>query len=135
VKTFDVGEHLDQTSRVQAVTDLYGPTNLAFYGTSQPGDLLSAFIGGPIQDNPAKVQAANPITYASAGDAPIAIFHGDSDPLVPQRHSEALLKALEEAKVPASLKIVPGGGHGFQGQDLQDVAMQVLAFFDKHLKK
>lgn len=135
VKTFDVGEHLDQPSRVQAVTDCYGPSNLAFYGTSQPGDTLSNLIGGPIQDNPDKVQAANPITYINEGDPPFALFHGDVDPIVPLRHSEALRDALAEAKVPVTLKVVPGAGHGFQGQDYQEVGTGVLAFFDKYLKK
>ena len=135
VKTFDKGEHLEQSSRVQAVTDLYGPTNLSFYGRSRPGDLLSLFIGGPIQDNPAKVQAANPIAYANEGDAPFAIFHGDADALVPLRHSQALRDALQEAKVPVTLSVVPKGGHGFGGRDLQDVGSKVLAFFDKYLKK
>jgi len=134
VTIFDKGEYLNQPSRVQAVADLYGPTNLAFYGASRPGDTLSRFIGGTIQDNPTKVQAANPITYASAGDAPFTIFHGDADPLVPQRHSEALRDALLNAKVPVTLTIVRGGGHGFNGQALQSVNAQVAAFFDKHLK-
>ena len=135
VKSFDVGEHLDQSSRVQAVTDVYGPTNLAFYGTSQPGDTLASFIGGPIQDNRAKVQAANPIAYVDAGDPPFAIFHGDADPIVPLRHSEALHEALQKAKVPVTLKVLPGAGHGFHGQALQEVGAGVLAFFDKYLKK
>ncbi len=135
VKTFDKGEYLDQSSRVQAVTDVYGPTNLAFYGTSKPGDTLSSFIGGPIQNNKVKVQAANPITYVNAGDPPFAIFHGDSDPIVPLRHSEALRDALRKAKVPVTLTVLPGSGHGFHGKALNQVGLEVLAFFDKHLKK
>ena len=135
ITTFDKGEYLDQSSQVKAVVDFYGPTNLAFYGASRPGDLLSRFIGGPIQNNAAKVQAANPITYVNVGDAPFAIFHGDADPLVPQRHSEALRDALQQARVPVTLTIVPGGGHGFQGKAQQAVNTQVAAFFDKYLKQ
>jgi acetyl esterase/lipase len=135
VRTFDKGEYLEYSSRVQAVTDVFGPTNLAFYGTSQPGDTLSNFIGGTIQDNPAKVQAANPITYINAGDPPFAIFHGDSDPIVPLRHSEALRDALLKANVPVSLTVITGGGHGFNARDHNVVGSQVLAFFDKYLKK
>ena len=135
VTTFDKGEHLDQSSRVKAVVNFYGPTNLAFYGASRPGDLLSRFIGGPIQDNPTKVQAANPINYVNTGDPPFAIFHGDADPLVPQRHSEALRDALQKAKVPVTLTIVRGAGHGFNGKSLDDVNAQVVAFFDRYLKQ
>lgn len=134
VTTFDKGEHLDQSSRVKAVVDFYGPTNLAFYGASRPGDTLSRFIGGPIQDYPAKVQVANPIAYVTPNDPPFAIFHGDADPLVPQRHSKALQEALQKANVPATLTIVKGAGHGFTGAALQDVNARVTAFFDKYLK-
>ena len=135
VKTFDKGENLDQSSRVQAVADFFGPMNLAFYGTSRPGDTLSRFIGGPIQDNAAKVQAANPIAYVNAGDPPFIIFHGDADPLVPQRHSEALRDALQKVNVPVTLTIVRGGGHGFNDKDQQEASAQVAAFFDKYLKQ
>jgi acetyl esterase/lipase len=134
VTTFDKGEYLDQSGAVKAVVDFFGPTNLAFYGASRPGDLLSRLIGGPLQDNRAKVQAANPIAYISPGDAPFAIFHGDADPLVPLKHSEALRDALQKANVPVSLTVVRGSGHGFYGKAQEDVNSQVATFFDKHLK-
>lgn len=114
---------------------MLGPTNLAFYGVTRPGDLLSRFTGGALQDNLAKLQAANPIAYVTADDAPFAILHVDAHPLVPLKNSEALRDALQKAKVPASLAAVRGGDHGFLGNAQEDVNTQAAAFFDKHLKK
>ncbi len=135
VKAFDKGAYLEQSSAVQAVVDFYGPTDLSFYGPSQPGDILSRFIGGPTQDNKEKVQAANPITHVDAGDPPFAIFHGDADPIVPQKHSKALRDSLLRANVPVTLTIVKGGSHGFKGADLQSANAEATAFFNKYLKK
>ena len=66
---------------------------------------------------------------------PFALFHGDSDPIVPLRHSKALRDALQKAKVPVTLTVLPRSGHGFHGRALNQVGAEVLAFFDKHLKK
>ncbi len=128
---FDKGENLGQSSRVQAVCDLSGPADFSLYGASRPGDLLSKFFGGVLQDNLEKARIASPVTHVSKDDPPFLIFNGSADPLVPPRHAEKLRGALQKAGVPVSLTILPGVGHAL---DTKAIEPSVAAFFDKHLK-
>lgn len=140
VKEFDVGENLEVSSRVQAVADWYGPTDFLQMDAHRLPDGMvhdtadspeSRFIGGPIQKNRDKVRKANPITYVKKNAPPFLIAHGDRDPLVPHHQSELLRDALKKAGVPVTLRIVPGGGHGFRDAE---AARLLNAFFEKHLK-
>ncbi len=70
VNEFDVGENLGVSSRVQAVVDYFGPTDLIDVhrlpdGTvrSSPESPVSKLIGGQLQDNLEKAKKANPIIY------------------------------------------------------------------------
>jgi acetyl esterase/lipase len=139
VKEFDVGPNAGVTSRVQAVCDFFGPTDFSkmssFPSTMKhdaPNSPESRLIGGPIQENPDKVQRANPITYVTKDDPPFLIVHGDKDPLVPHNQSEILYDALKKAGVETTLYTVQGGGHG----GFQDPQVDVLVtqFFRKHLR-
>jgi enterochelin esterase-like enzyme/dienelactone hydrolase len=137
VKEFDVGEHRDLSSRVQAVCDWFGPTdftqmskfpsNIDHDAAGSPESLL---IGGPVQQNREKAARANPITYVTKDDAPFLIMHGDQDPLVPMNQSELLYDTLKKAGVDATFQSVKGAGHGLNG--LENNRM-VYEFFAKHL--
>ncbi len=139
VAEFDVGENLDQSSRVQAVCDFFGPTNFAKM-SAFPSDMNhdaadspeSKLIGGPVQEMPDEVRQADPITYVSEDDPPFLIVHGDQDPLVPLNQSELLVAALEKANVPVTLYIVKEGGHGgFQDPEVDKL---VSKFFAENVK-
>ena len=141
-RTFDVGDHLQQSSAVRAVVDEYGPTDFlqmdAMDGDS--GRIVhnsadspeSQLIGGPIQEHPEKVQSANPLTYVSKNSAAFLIIHGDQDPLVAHEQSEILHNALQDAGVEATLYTVKGGKHGWF-KDPQ-VKKQMNDFIVKHLR-
>jgi acetyl esterase/lipase len=142
-------DNADQSSKLQAVCDWFGPTDFLQMDTqaagkgqflhSAPDSPESHLIGGPITDNPAKVAAASPLTYINAKAAkgegkdlpPFLIMHGDKDPLVPYAQSELLRDALQKAGADVTLQIIPGAGHGFRGTEPADT---VVAFFEKHLK-
>lgn len=143
VKEFDtLGEHRNESSRVQAVVDFFGPTDfLQMNAHALPGSRLdhdapnspeSLLIGGPIQKNKEKVARANPITYVSKDDPPFLIVHGDKDPLVPLHQSQLFYQALKNANVSVELKVVKGAGHGF-GRN-RDVQQTVEEFLKKHLQ-
>jgi acetyl esterase/lipase len=127
----------DQSSRVQAVVDCFGPTDFTQMGNgpqiahNTPNSPESLLIGGPVQENKDKAAKANPITYVTKDDPPFLIMHGDKDPLVPLSQSEILSEALKKAGVDATLHVVKGGGHGFGGREIDEMTK---AFFDKHLK-
>jgi acetyl esterase/lipase len=121
VKEFDVGGNLDQSSRVQAVVDYFGPTDfLQMDAHRLPNGMThdpanspeSLLIGGAIQENKDKTARANPITYVTSDDPPFLICHGDADQLVPHHQSELLDAALRKAGVTVTFYSVPGAGHG-----------------------
>jgi acetyl esterase/lipase len=142
VKDFDKGEHLEFSSRVQAVCDFFGPTDfLQMDAHALPDSRLkhdfpkspeARLIGGPIQQNKEKVAKANPITYVTKENPPFLIMHGDKDPVVPFHQSQLLYDALKKAGVEVKLHTVKGAGHGFGGREVHDM---VDAFFDKHLER
>jgi len=133
VAAFDVGDYLEESSRVQAVVDFFGPSDLALYGPSKPDDALTRLFGGLTASLPEQVAAANPITYIAPGDPPFFIAHGDSDTIVPLIHSQILVAALQKAGVPVELHVVEGGGHGFEGRKLQKALEAAGSFLGTHL--
>lgn len=120
-REFDVGPNLDQSSRVQAVVDYYGPTDFLQMDAHRPPNGMvhdgadspeSELVGGAIQDNKEKTARANPITYVTKNAPPFLICHGDEDPLVPFHQSQLLDAALRSAGVSVTFHRVVGGGHG-----------------------
>ena len=145
VKGWEVGEHLDQSSQVQAVCDWFGPTDfLQMDARAIPGGPIvhdaanspeSQLVGGKIQENPKATQAANPITYISRDDPPFLIMHGDQDQLVPYHQSELLQAALEKKKVSSTLKRIYGAGHGGPNFTTHENLLLVREFFEKEIGK
>ncbi len=141
VAEFEVGEHLDVSSRVQCVVDYFGPTDFLQMDIQRlpdgmvhdtPDSPESALIGGPIQENQAKTTRANPITYVTADASPFLIVHGDQDPLVPYQQSVLLVNALQAAGVDVTFYTVAGAGHGrFTDPKVPELTQ---AFLAKHLK-
>ncbi|MBM3181366.1 MAG: alpha/beta hydrolase [Chloroflexi bacterium] len=131
---FDVGEYLYQSSRVQAVVDMFGPTDLTvqFEGGYEGASRVFAGFDAAL---------ASPVTYVTPDDPPFLLFHGDSDPLVPIEQSQILLAALQAAGVPAELVTVENAGHSFKPVDgktispsRQGIAQMVVEFFEEQLK-
>lgn len=135
-REFDVGANLDQSSRVQAVVDYYGPTDFLQMDRHRPaGGMIhdaadspeSQLIGGPIQANPDKSRRADPAAYVTSKAPPFLICHGDSDPLVPHHQSEWLAEALKRNGVPHTFHTVKGGGHGgFRDPKVPELTMEFL---------
>lgn len=148
VAEFETKSNADYSSRVQAVCDWFGPTDLLKMNQQAiPNSTLdhdasdspeSQLLGGPIQTEPYKSLAAkaNPITYVSEDDPAFLIVHGDKDRLVSYRQSVLLQDALTGAGVDSTLQIEPGADHGFGGgkNSREELAQQAAKFFDRHLK-
>lgn len=102
-----LGTSSEGDSRVQAVVDFYGPTDLTqmsrFPGKMDhdaPDSPESQLIGGPLQQNKDKAAKANPIRFVTLDDPPFLIVHGSADPLVPPNQSELLEAALKKTGCP-----------------------------------
>jgi len=139
VKSLEVGEHLDQSSRVQAVCDYYGPTDFhafvsrpGYENHANPTSPESLLLGGTVKEKPDLAKAASPTTHVTADDPPFLIIHGDQDPVVPLQQSELLFTALKSARCHVHFHTIHGAGHG-QGFDGPEVLPMVQAFFDQHL--
>lgn len=139
VKEFEVGEHLDQSSSVQAVCDFYGPTDLKAFVASpgyeshaSPTSPETKLLGGAVLENLELAAKANPITHVTSNDPPFLIVHGDKDPVVPIQQSELLFEALKKAERPVQFHTIKGAAHGqgFAGPEIQTM---VNNFFDSHL--
>ena len=151
VKDWDKGENLDQSSRVQAVCDWFGPSDLISFGPQGGNDRVrnpspfpasdsadspeGKLIGGAVPANKDKALAASPTNYVTKDDAPFLIMHGDKDPLVPAAQSTELHELLEKAGVPSKLVILPGAGHGGPQFNSRETMKQVSEFFAKTLKE
>jgi acetyl esterase/lipase len=138
------GGNAEQSSRVQAVVDFFGPTDfLQMDAHARKGSLLkhdpanspeSRLIGGAIQKNVEKVKRANPIHYVKKEAPPFFIAHGEQDPVVPCHQSELLYEALKKAEVEITFQKIPGAGHGGKEFSTDKMQAAIGAFFDKHLK-
>lgn len=136
--TIDASEGLDPAEcgpapRAAAVIDFYGPTDLR---PQSLGAWNSPSIGKWVGEGEAGAAMAtrmSPITRVRPGLPPVFIVHGDADPVVPLAASTALKAALDRAKVPGELHIVPGGVHGKFDPVVQDRLMvDAVTFLKRH---
>jgi acetyl esterase/lipase len=147
-KTFaPVGGNEDQSDRVQAVCDIYGPTDfwtvvaqaeadkdVKYVFNWNHGDVYSKLIGAKLGEDKEKCDAVSPVHYVSSDDPPFLILHGDRDSLVPYAQSVELADLLSKAGVAVTLQRLPRAGHGGPSFNLPGIVKLTNAFFDKHLK-
>jgi acetyl esterase/lipase len=136
---WDVGQYLEQSSRVQAVVDMYGPTDLTvLFEGANPRLMEQVF--GTSDRNSETLQKASPVNWVSSDDPPFLILHGERDPLVPVSQSQLLYEKLRAAGVPATFVIVKNAGHGFAplggpiSPSRQELTKMIGDFFDQYLK-
>jgi acetyl esterase/lipase len=108
---WDVGEHLDHPSQVQAVVAMSGPTDLTRQFPDWVMELKTDVFGE------AQWAIASPVNYAHAKAPPFLIIHGDADAEVPVAQAHQLYDALLEAGAPVEKLILHNGGHGLEPVD------------------
>jgi acetyl esterase/lipase len=128
------GGHPEESSKVQAVVAYFGPTDLSqpdFPPAVQP--LLHDLLGATREENPAAYKAASPVSYVDAGDAPVLIYHGTKDRLVPYQQAYLMTDALTKAGVPGRVELLLGADHGWRNPELARTVAGSFAFFQQHL--
>jgi len=142
-----IGGNEEQSDRVQAVCDIYGPADFStvvqqaaedknvknIFQFNTPKDPYSSLIGTKLDDK-AKADAVSPVHYVSQDNPPFLILHGTHDTLVPYAQSEEFAAVLKEKGVPVWLQKLPGSGHGGPAFGKPAVTELKLNFFDKYLK-
>lgn len=125
-----VGGNLGFSSRVNAVADYFGPSDFfnvdGWHTACTPDSAEEKLLGvclSELQTNvmnpnapwPEKValgKLAGPVSHVTSDDPPFYIAHGTADTTVYPEHSELLYSALTAVGVPATIRRVPGAGHG-----------------------
>lgn len=103
---WDVGEYLEQSSRVQAVVAMAPVMDLTRSFPNADIELMRQVGFG--EDN---IVQASPITHVTPDDPPFLLIHGDRDELVPVEQSQLMYDRLIQANVPAQLVIVKNARH------------------------
>lgn len=104
------GGHKGISSRVQAVVDLYGPTDLTTDFALDKKALLN-FIGKPFAEAKELYRQASPIMHVSKDDPPTLILHGTIDQVVPIRQADLLSEKLRDVGVPFVYDRLDGWPH------------------------
>ncbi|MBI1312387.1 alpha/beta hydrolase fold domain-containing protein [bacterium] len=143
-----IGGNEQQSDRVQAVCDIFGPANFTtvmqqaaddknvrnIFKFNTPGDPYSRLLGVSLIDNREKTDAVSPVHYVSEDNPPMLILHGTYDALVPYAQSVELESALKAKGVPVWLQTLPGSGHGGPAFGKPAVIALMQNFFDRQLK-
>jgi acetyl esterase/lipase len=139
---WDIGADRNESSGVQAVVDMAGPSDLLTMGDRGVAAQVTASFISLLGDVPtrqvgADLRRASPTTYVKKGDPPFLILHSNDDEVVDPQQSEELARDLEVAGVAHELVTVSGGGHGFDGPgevpSEQAIVVAVVDFFVRTL--
>jgi acetyl esterase/lipase len=119
------GGNLEQSSRVQAVVDWFGPSDftMPYKLDSDAASVVAMLIGPADAKNQEKLRRASPVTYVDKDAAPFLIMHG-----------ELLAAALKKAGVEAQLVILKGSGHGGIAFGAAENWNLIEDFFARHLR-
>ena len=133
------------SSRVQAVCDWFGPSDLMTMPPNNIGNGRTAqdvagsngakLLGATVREVPDLAADASAIDHVSGDAAAFLIMHGDQDPGVPLLQSTRLHKKLVASGALSELHVVKGGKHGGALFRTSDVSKRVLHFFQRSLMK
>jgi acetyl esterase/lipase len=115
---WDVGAYTDESSRVEAVVDMAGPSDLLTLGDQGASMLVQQNFISLLETESAgrlnaALRAASPVTYVAPGDPPFLLLHSDNDRIVYPQQSQELEWDLVANHVPAQLMMIHGAGHEF----------------------
>jgi len=138
-RDFDTGDHLDQSSEVRCVVNWFGPVDFLDWGApfspsmDSPDSPVYRLLGGPFSQNLEKARIAGPLHHVHSRSAPFLTVHGDRDDIVPLVQSQRLHRALRDAGVESTLRVIPGAGHGMAEFTLPERLDEIAVFLARHL--
>lgn len=102
----------DQSSRVQAVFNIFGPTDLQNdFNVMLTNVVAMQVLGKAATDAKEDMKRLSPITYVAKGAPPVFTVHGRTDGLVPVKQAERLAEAYQKAGSTHQLTIIEDMGH------------------------
>jgi acetyl esterase/lipase len=140
---------MEKSSRVSAVVNFFGPTDLrewrvtsawvetkiriGFFKSSE--QIIEDFLGTRDRTAPIYTEVS-PISHVTSDAPPVLTIIGSKDPLVALEQPKAFHAALEKAGVPGDLLIVDGAEHNRDSTNqATDADGYSIKFLDKYLKK
>jgi acetyl esterase/lipase len=131
------GPNRDQSSRVQCVVSMYGPSDFTkSYGRSvDAAEVLPLFLGGDLAHAREAHLRSSPLNWVTPDAAPTLAIQGTKDRYVNYEQSVWIVDRLLSVGVEAQLETIDGADHGFKGEDEERAEKMMIAFFDRHLKK
>lgn len=126
----------DQSSRVFAVVNLFGPTDLAAdFNPALAGIISASVLGKKIDEATEDIKAFSPVSHVAKGMAPVFTIHGTLDNVVPVRQATRLDEALDKAGVEHELRIIEGMGHELPvaKPEVAKAFTEALDFLRRHL--
>ena len=129
------GGNAETSSRVQAVVDLYGPTDLTDDFAKSKGHVIRFLGGKTIDQAPDQYRLASPITHVTKDDPPTLILHGSLDSTVPIHQADLLVEKLGKAGVVCELDRVEGWPHtmDLDAEVNRHCMAKMFEFFDTNL--
>jgi acetyl esterase/lipase len=137
---WDVGQYLDQSSRVNVVVDMYGVHD--FTTEYVVGNLrgLDRMVFGATGPADPKLAQASPVNYITPDDPPVLLLHGDMDTTIPVTQSQIFHDRLVAGGVSSVYVVVHNAGHGFGAvggpidPPYATISKTILGFFDEYLR-
>jgi acetyl esterase/lipase len=132
------GGNPEQSSQIQAVINISGPTDLTRPDWPEATRaIIFDWLGGSREQIPGVYWAASPLAYVHRGAPPVLTIHGTEDPVVPYEQAKLLHAALRRAKVSSRLEPLHGKDHGenWTAENQKHNATAILAFLDNQLRQ
>ena len=130
------GGHEDYSSAVQAVVNLYGPTDLTPEEFHEHPTLVAFFGGKTFAEAPDQYRLASPLTHLRKGAPPTLVIQGTDDDIVPVAQADLLVERLRELGVEHEYLRMHGYPHTLDilVEINRYVRWHIYHFLDKHLK-
>ncbi|OFT96416.1 S9 family peptidase [Brevibacterium sp. HMSC22B09] len=90
---------------------------------------LDGLVGG---GDPETLRKASPLARLEDISAPVAVFQGEKDAVVPPNQARALIDALEKANLPYAARFFPSEAHGFSDPEAIRTSLEEeLSFYGR----
>ena len=144
VRIFDVGDHLEESSHVQAVVNFFGPVDMHYFvqNYNRCIDCVYYVLNAPLQEDGRPSRELTPEllelakrcsapTYVNKDFAPTILFYGVKDRFVPLSQGARLYEALYQAGVRTELYVANKGVHCVPSHGkIDDLAGKIYNFLD-----
>lgn len=126
-----------ESSRIQYVVNLFGPTDLRYDFDKTIAGFLSMQVTGKQYDPMSKDTASfSPISFIDKKSAEVFTIHGEKDTLVPVMQAKRLDESLKKFEVKHEMRLIPGMGHevNLQIPEMVKAIEDAMKFLSESLK-